>query len=75
MAHAREFRHLPDAPLAAVSNFERPVTTSQLAEHLQVTERTIATWRHDGLIPFWRINARSFRYRISTVEKALENLR
>ena len=58
-----------------VDGMERPVTTAELARHLQVTTRTLATWRMSGLIPYWKINPRSFRYRISTVEKALENLR
>ena len=62
-------------PPIIYDGMERPVTTEELARHLTVTERTVATWRSQGLIPYWRINARSFRYRISTVEKALENLR
>jgi hypothetical protein len=66
----------PPPVIPAITNgIEVPVTSAQLARHLQVTTRTIATWRLSGLIPYWRINARSFRYRISTVEKALENLR
>jgi DNA-binding transcriptional MerR regulator len=56
----------------AVSNgTEQPVTTAQLAKHLQVTSRTLANYRAKRLIPFWKINARNFRYRISDVEKAL----
>jgi excisionase family DNA binding protein len=54
---------------------ERPVTSSELAQHLQITTRTLATWRLSGRIPYWRCSGRSYRYRISTVEKALENLR
>jgi hypothetical protein len=50
---------------------ERPVTTRQLAAHLQVSERTLATYREQRLIPFWKINARNIRYRISDVERAL----
>jgi hypothetical protein len=50
---------------------EQPITTSQLALHLQVTTRTLATYRAKQLIPFWKINARNFRYRLSDVEKAL----
>jgi helix-turn-helix protein len=52
-------------------NHEQPVTTRQLADHLQVTTRTLATYRAKRRIPFWKINARNFRYRISDVEKAL----
>ena len=50
---------------------EQPVTTEQLAAHLQVSTRTIAAYREQRLIPFWRINARCLRYRISDVERAL----
>jgi hypothetical protein len=50
---------------------ERPVTTEQLAAHLQVSTRTIAAYREQRLIPFWRLNSRCIRYRISDVERAL----
>jgi hypothetical protein len=50
---------------------EQPVTTAQLANHLQVTTRTLATYRAQRRIPFWKITARNFRYRISDVEAAL----
>jgi hypothetical protein len=50
---------------------ERPVTTAQLAAHLQITTRTLATYRAQRRIPFWKLNARNFRYRLSDVEKAL----
>jgi excisionase family DNA binding protein len=52
-------------------NHEQPVTTKQLAEHLQLSDRTIANYRAQRRIPFWRINARCIRYRLSDVEKAL----
>jgi predicted site-specific integrase-resolvase len=52
-------------------NTEKPVTTRQLAEHLQVTTRTLASYRAARKIPFWKINARNFRYKISDVERAL----
>jgi Helix-turn-helix domain len=62
-------------PFALVSpvfaGIERPVTTRQLADHLQVSERTIASYRERRLIPFWRLNSRNIRYRISDVERAL----
>jgi DNA-binding transcriptional MerR regulator len=50
---------------------EQPVTTAQLARHLQVSTRTLSTYRSKRVIPFWKINARNFRYRLSDVEKAL----
>jgi excisionase family DNA binding protein len=56
---------------AITNGAEQPVTTAQLAEYLQVTERTLATYRAQRRIPFWKINARNFRYRLSDVEKAL----
>jgi hypothetical protein len=56
---------------AITNGAEKPVTTAQLAEHLQLTERTIADYRAKRRIPFWRINARCIRYRLSDVERAL----
>jgi hypothetical protein len=53
------------------NGIERPVTTAQLAAHLQVTTRTIANYREQRLIPYWRLNSRNIRYRISEVERAL----
>jgi DNA-binding transcriptional MerR regulator len=50
---------------------EPPVTSKQIAKHLQITTRTLATYREQRLIPFWRINSRNLRYRISDVERAL----
>jgi hypothetical protein len=54
-----------------LGNRERPVTTRQLADHLQVTMRTLANWRKQGLIPYWRLTARALRYELSAVERAL----
>ena len=50
---------------------EWPVTTRQLANYLQVTTRTLATWRAEGRIPYWRLTPRAFRYTLSDVERAL----
>jgi hypothetical protein len=62
-------------PLTAVSpivaGVERPVTTAQLAAHLQVTTRTIANYREQRIIPFWRLNARRILYRLCDVERVL----
>jgi hypothetical protein len=64
-----------DEPFSFVSpvfaGIERTVTTEKLAAHLQVSTRTIATYREQRIIPFWRINSRNIRYRISDVERAL----
>jgi hypothetical protein len=59
------------SPTITNGNTEKPVTTRQLAEHLQVTTRTLASYRAARKIPFWKINARNFRYKISDVERAL----
>ena len=56
---------------AILSAVEQPITTRQLAQHLQLTDRTIATYRAKRLIPFWRLNSRNIRYRLSDVERAL----
>jgi MerR HTH family regulatory protein len=62
-------------PVAFVSpilnGVERPITTAELAEHLRVTTRTIASYREQRLIPFWRINPRRILYRLSDVERCL----
>jgi excisionase family DNA binding protein len=55
-----------------ISISEQPLTTAQLARHLQVTTRTLATYRAKGRIPYWRLNARNIRYRLSDVEAALQ---
>jgi predicted site-specific integrase-resolvase len=36
-----------------------------------VTPRTLANWRREGRIPFWKIGARLVRYSLSDVEAAL----
>jgi helix-turn-helix protein len=62
----------PFTPISPIFNgVERPVTTAQLAAHLQVCERTIANYRAARTIPFWRINKRRIMYRISDVERCL----
>ncbi len=53
------------------AGIERPVTTAQVARHLQCSVRTIASYREQRLIPFWRVNARRILYRLSDVERAL----
>jgi hypothetical protein len=68
-------RSREELPLAAVSNHERPVNTKQLCEHLQISQRTLATMRAKGLVPYWKLSEKNYRYRISAVEMALANLR
>ncbi len=62
-------------PVAFVSpifnGVERPITTAELARHLRVSTRTIASYREKRLIPFWRLNARRILYRLSDVERCL----
>jgi predicted site-specific integrase-resolvase len=61
--------------LQVINGIEPPVTSEQLAKHLQVTTRSLANYRKAGKIPYWKLNARNFRYRISAVEIALANAR
>ena len=53
------------------AGIERPVTTAQLAAHLQISTRTLASYRRQRLVPFWRVTARRILYRLSDVERAL----
>jgi hypothetical protein len=53
------------------NGIEKPITTSELAQHLRVTTRTIAAYRARRIIPFWRLNARRILYRLSDVERCL----
>jgi len=62
--------YTPRKPLEPITA-ERPVTTQQLADHLLITTRTLAKYRQQRLIPFWRINPRRILYRLSDVERAL----
>jgi excisionase family DNA binding protein len=50
---------------------EWPISTRQLANYLRVTTRTLATWRKEGRIPYWKIGQRVIRYELSAVEAAL----
>jgi len=55
------------------SNGEQPkiATTPEMSNLCRVTARTLAEWRKQGLIPFWRVNARVIRYPVDDVMKAL----
>jgi hypothetical protein len=64
-------QHVVISPLITNGSVEQPVTTAQLAAHLQLTDRTIAAYRAQRRIPFWRINSRCIRYKLSDVEAAL----
>jgi hypothetical protein len=64
------FNRMPQTPI--IVSTEQPLTTAQLAKHLQVTTRTLATYRAKRRIPFWKINSRNIRYRLSDVEAALQ---
>lgn len=58
-------------PQTQSNGAEKPLTSAQLADHLQITTRTLASYRKAGRIPYWKLNARNMRYRLSDVEKAL----
>jgi hypothetical protein len=68
-------RAIAAVPAPIMTGVEVPVNSAQLAKHLQVTTRTLANYREQGLIPYWKLNCRQFRYRISAVEMALANAR
>ena len=59
--------YLVDHPLGK----EWPISTKELASYLGVTTKTIFNWRAKGRVPFWRINPRLIRYKLSEVEAAL----
>jgi hypothetical protein len=73
LVHGAKREHQPEVVIlpAITSGVDQPVTSAQLARHLQVTPRTLASWRAQGKIPYWKINARNLRYRIRDVEIAL----
>jgi Helix-turn-helix domain len=50
---------------------EQPLTSEQIARHFQISMRTLANWRASRRIPFWKINSRNFRYKLSDCEAAL----
>jgi DNA-binding transcriptional regulator YiaG len=66
----RNQKPIPVAKMVATDR-NRPVNSQQLADYLQVSTRTLAAWRADNKIPYWKINPRNFRYRITDVETAL----
>ncbi len=68
---AQAQRYLQRVPPAALLK-KRARTLTSLAL-LQISERTLATMRAKGLIPYWRLSPKNYRYRISSVELALAN--
>jgi excisionase family DNA binding protein len=58
-----------DHPLA---KSEKQLTTKELARHLRVSARTLASWRSSGKIPYWKLSARALRYELSAVYAALK---
>ncbi len=50
---------------------EQPVTSVQFCAHFQITPRTLANWRAEKRIPFFRLSAKNFRYRLSECERVL----
>lgn len=56
---------------ATLSAIPKKATTADVATHLRLSPRTIANYRASGRIPFIRINARTIRYDLAEVEKAI----
>ena len=48
------------------------IGTARLSRALNKTPRTIERWRKDGVIPYFRVNSRSFLYDLQAVLAALE---
>ena len=51
------------------------VKKAVVSKHFLVSDRTVDQWRVRELIPFYQVNARVFRFRISEVERALQRMR
>ena len=49
----------------------RMVTTKELAAHMAVSERTVATWRATGRIPFIKLSHHCVRYNLDEVVRRL----
>jgi hypothetical protein len=63
--------HPVSPPILNGAPAERPVTSKQLADHLGCTTRTLANYRRDRIIPYWKVTQRRIMYRISDVEACL----
>ena len=50
---------------------ETLITTKQLGDKIQLSDRTILKMRNNGQIPFMRFNSRCIRYSLPEVIKAL----
>jgi len=53
---------------------ETYLTVEELADMLKVCVRTVATWDKQGRIPCIRLSRRCHRYKLSDVEKLLEEM-
>jgi excisionase family DNA binding protein len=54
---------------------ERMVTAAQLAETLGLATGTVLDWFEAGLLPGFKLNGRSVRFRVTEVEAWLEEQR
>ena len=70
-AAATDVQDARTTPVISPVEFDQPLTSAQLATLLQISVRTLAGWRADNIVPFWRINPRCIRYRWRDVEAAL----
>jgi excisionase family DNA binding protein len=55
----------------SVNTPEKPITTKELCEYLNITEPTVIRWKKKGKIPYFRIGS-AIRYNLKDVLKSLE---
>lgn len=67
----RQCRALESSSRSDVDVVTEYLDSWQLAKTLNVSERTIDTWKHKGVIPFLRVG-RVVRFDLDAVKRALE---
>ena len=53
-------------------NLDQYVSKQTVLLKYGISERTLSNWRESKKIPYLRLTAKSFRYRLADIEKALE---
>ena len=56
---------------------DRPgyLRTAEAAQHLSISERTLADWQRKRMVPFYKMSHRVCLFKMSDLEKALERYR